>query len=413
MRDLFWEGLRSLAAHRVRTFLSGLGILFGVAAVIGILSIGEGARQEQEVLIGQLGIMNIQVRGKELPEVDEERVEVLRRTQGLSERDVRAFKAVVPGLAHAGGLREFEPTQVFPKPVDNDKDLRFVGLEPGHLAGSPFTLLSGRPLRADDEQRRNRVCLLGTRAARILFGNLDAVGKKVRVEHTWLTVVGVVQTGIGGETELEGVDIADRSGDVMMPLSTSKLAMPVKLNTPVLTEIQLTFEDIAGIPPRVDVIQRLLKRRHREQGVYELVVPLKLMEQSEAQQRIFNIVMGLIDGISLLVGGIGIMNIMLASVLERTKEIAIRLAVGASPRDIHRLFVMEACLISILGGILGIAAGFSVSWLVAIVTGWSTSVSLQAVGLAFVVSMLEGLIFGYLPARRAAQLQPAMAVRAG
>jgi len=413
MRDLFWEGLRSLAAHRVRTFLSGLGILFGVAAVIGILSIGEGARQEQEVLIGQLGIMNIQVRGKELPEVDEERVEVLRRTQGLSERDVRAFKAVVPGLAPAGGLREFEPTQVFPKPVDNDKDLRFVGLEPGHLAGSPFTLLSGRPLRADDEQRRNRVCLLGTRAARILFGNLDAVGKKVRVEHTWLTVVGVVQTGIGGETELEGVDIADRSGDVMMPLSTSKLAMPVKLNTPVLTEIQLTFEDIAGIPPRVDVIQRLLKRRHREQGVYELVVPLKLMEQSEAQQRIFNIVMGLIAGISLLVGGIGIMNIMLASVLERTKEIAIRLAVGASPRDIHRLFVMEACLISILGGILGIAAGFSVSWLVAIVTGWSTSVSLQAVGLAFVVSMLEGLIFGYLPARRAAQLQPAMAVRAG
>ena len=413
MRDLIWEGLRSLAAHRVRTVLSGLGILFGVAAVIGILSIGEGARQEQEALIGQLGILNVQVRGKELPDGDEDRLEVLRRTQGLSERDVRAFEAVIPGLVHVGGLREFEPNQVFPKPDDDAKDLRFIGLEPGHLAGSPFTLLAGRPLRPEDEHKRSRVCLLGTRAARVLFGNLNAVGKKVRVEHTWLTVVGVVQTGSGGATELEGVDIADRSGDVMMPLSTSKLAMPVPLNTPVLTEIQLTFEDVAGIPPRVDILQRLLERRHRQQEVYELIVPLRLMEQSEQQQRIFNIVMGLIAGISLLVGGIGIMNIMLASVLERTKEIAIRLAVGASPRDIHRLFVMEACLISLLGGILGIAAGFCVSWTVALVTGWATSVSLQAVVLAFVVSTLEGLIFGYLPARRAAQLQPAMAVRIG
>jgi putative ABC transport system permease protein len=257
------------------------------------------------------------------------------------------------------------------------------------------------------------VCLLGTRAAKVLFGTVDAVGRKVRVDQTWLTVVGVVQTGSGGATRLEGVDIADRSGDVMMPLSTSLLASAVELNTPVLNEIQLTFDEVSGIPPRVELVQRLLSRRHRGQDVYELIVPLKLMEQSEAQQRIFNIVMGLIAGISLLVGGIGIMNIMLASVLERTKEIAIRLAVGASPRDIHRLFVMEACLISLLGGVLGIAAGFAVSWIVALVTGWSTSVSLQAVVLAFAVSTLEGLIFGYLPARRAAQLQPAMAVRIG
>ncbi len=414
MKDLLREGLRSLAAHWVRTVLSGLGILFGVAAVIGILSIGEGARREQEALISQLGILNVQVRGKELPEDQEARGELLRRSQGLSERDVRAFRSVLPGLKHAGGMREFEPAQVFPKPpADAGDDLRFVGLEPGHLAGSPFTLLAGRPLRTDDEAKRNRVCLLGTGAARTLFGTVDAVGRKVRVDHTWLTVVGVVQTGRGGQTELEGVDIEDRSSDVMMPLSTSKIASPVEMNTPVLSEIQLTFDDVAGIPPRVEVVQRMLRRRHREQDVYELVIPLELMEQSEQQQRIFNLVMGLIAGISLLVGGIGIMNIMLASVMERTKEIAIRLAVGASPKDIHRLFVMEACLISLLGGVLGIVAGYGVSWTVALFTGWSTSVSLQAVLLAFVVSTLEGLVFGYLPARRAAQLQPAMAVRIG
>ena len=260
---------------------------------------------------------------------------------------------------------------------------------------------------------RSRVCLLGTRAARVLFGSVDVIGRKVRVDQTWLTVVGVVQTGTGGATALEGVDIEDRSGDVIMPLSTSRMAGPPEEGEPALEEIQLTFAHLEGIPARVDLIRRMLERRHRGQEVYQLIVPVRLMEQSAAQQRIFNIVMGLIAGISLLVGGIGIMNIMLASVLERTKEIAIRLAVGASPRDIHLLFLMEACLISLLGGVLGILAGFAVSWVVAWVTGWATSVSLGAVVLAFVVSTAEGLIFGYLPARRAAQLQPAMAVRMG
>jgi putative ABC transport system permease protein len=411
MRDLLREGLRGLAAHRARSFLSALGILFGVAAVIGILSIGEGARQEEEQLISQLGILNVQVAGVELPEDEEALLDVLRRTQGLSRRDVDVFRAMMPGLAHVGGLRELEPAEVFPKPVSGLDGLRFVGIEPGHLAGSPFTLYSGRPLRLQDERNHAGVCLVGMRAAQVLFGGLDVLGEKVRVNDAWLTVVGVVNTGTGGESRLEGLDIFDRSGDVMMPLSTSMKASPPELNQPELTEVQLTFEEVEGIPPRVDLIQRTMARRHRNQKVYELVVPLKLIEQSAAQQRIFNLVMGLIAGISLLVGGIGIMNIMLASVLERTKEIAIRLAVGASPQDIHRLFLMEACLISLLGGLLGIAAGYGVSWVVALFTGWATSVSLQAVLLATVVSTLEGLVFGYLPARRAAKMQPAMAVR--
>lgn len=410
MKDLFKEALRSLAAHRARTFLSGLGILFGVAAVIGILSIGEGARKEQEALIAQLGILNVQIKTKELPEEQEARQEILRRSIGLSTRDTDGLQAILPSIAIAGGLRELDVHDLYPR-VKDTKGLRFVGVEPGHLAGSPFTLISGRPLRRADEEKGAAVVLLGQAAARRIFGKKSALHEWVRLNGQWLRVIGIVRTGTGGSTKLEGISVQDRSGDVLLPLSTSRRVQPVTLGKPELDEIQLTFTDVGQILHSVDVIDRFLERRHREQPVYELTVPLSLIAQSEAQQRIFNIVMGLIAGISLLVGGIGIMNIMLASVMERTKEIAIRLAVGASPKDVHRLFVMEAILISLLGGLLGIVAGFLVSWTVAFFTGWATSVSLQAVLLATMVSTLEGLVFGYLPARRAAQMQPAMAVR--
>ena len=412
MKDLLKEAWRNLTAHRVRTFLSGLGILFGVAAVIGILSIGEGARKEQEALIAELGILNVVVRSAELPEEDDARLEIRRRSTGLSERDVRNLREVLPSITYSGGMREIEPAQVMPRPQDPGS-IRFVGVEPGYLAGSRAQLLRGRPLTAADETQRRRVCLLGERAAATLFGGQDPIGQRLRLDRTVLTVVGIVQAGAGGETSLEGVAIQDRSGDVMMPLSTSFLVDEVTEDAARLDEVQFTVDDVTLIPPYVGVTQRMLDRRHREQPIYELVVPMQLIEQSAAQQRIFNLVMGLIAGISLLVGGIGIMNIMLASVLERTKEIAIRLAVGASPRDIQLLFIAEACLISLTGGLCGIVAGYAVATGVAWATGWTTSVSLQAVVLATVVSTLEGLLFGYLPARRAAQLQPAIAVRMG
>ena len=406
------EAARSLAAHRMRTLLSALGILFGVAAVIGILSIGEGARREQEELIAELGVLNFQVKKKDLPEDTRKAADIVRVTRGLSGRDVTMLRDALPDAVYVGGLRELKGLELVPRP-DKPDALRVVGVDVEHLAGTPFVRTEGRSLRTADAERAAPVCLLGSRAREELFGAEPAVGARVRVGTLWLTVVGVVSMGEGGERSVAGVDLQDRSGDIMLPLNTARVHFPVSDAAPELDEVQVTVREIDAVRPTTAVAGRALARLHRDQPVFELIVPLRLLEQSREQQRLFNLVMGMIAGISLLVGGIGIMNIMLASVLERTREIAVRMAVGASPRDIHRLFLVEASLISLVGGALGIAVGFGISGLVAAFAGWRTAVSPEAILLATVLSTLEGVVFGYLPARRAASLPPALAVRAG
>ncbi|MCB9742100.1 MAG: ABC transporter permease [Alphaproteobacteria bacterium] len=409
MRDLLREGLEGLWAHRVRSLLSTLGILFGVAAVIGILSIGEGARQEQEALIAELGVNNFQVRNKEFkdPEAEEE---VRRVSRGLSRKDVEALAETLPEAQRVGGMREVDVRDIVPRPKDISA-LRVLGADPNYLASTTLRRVEGRPLTWRDEEAASAVCLLGADAARALFSGEPAVGQRLRVDAVWLTVVGVVTDGSSGGGELQGVDLDDRDSDIILPLSAALTRFPVDDNAPELTELVVSLGDIAAVPGHSTLARRALLRLHREAEDVELLVPLKLLEQSQAQQRIFNLVMGLIAGISLLVGGIGIMNIMLASVLERTREIGVRLAVGARPTDIRLLFLAEAALISLIGGALGVVVGFVISFIVAEFTGWATSVSPQAILLATLVSMAEGVIFGLIPARRAAELPPAIAVR--
>jgi len=409
VKDLLREGWRGLTAHKVRSFLSTLGILFGVAAVIGILSIGEGARREQEQLIDQLGILNFQVRVAELE--GEEAEEAKRLSRGLSLLDRDALVAALPDARVVGGMRKMKVKDIVPIPRDDD-GVRVIGADPAFLAGTKLVMRAGRPLTQSDEDRQAPVCLLGRQAAQELFRGDNPLGKRVRLGTVWLTVVGLVEdAGAARGSQVEGVELDDRNRDLIMPLMTSLRRFDRGKNDTELSEIQVAMDDAAQVLGHTILTQRILSRLHREQEDFALVVPLKLLEQSRAQQRIFNLVMGLIAGISLLVGGIGIMNIMLASVMERTREIGIRLAVGATPRDIQRLFLSEASLISLLGGIFGIATGFGISALVAAFTGWATAGSPQVVVLAAALSMIEGVVFGYLPARQAAQLPPAIAVR--
>jgi putative ABC transport system permease protein len=406
--ELLQEAWAGLMVHRVRSLLSGSGILFGVAAVLGILSIGEGARQEQESLIAQLGILNFQFRNREVPADGDD--EVRRRSTGLSRRDMDALVGVLPDAEGVGGARELELTDLVPRPRDPSK-VQLLAADPAWLAGSDLVLQAGRPLTALDEANLAPVALLGRTAQRELFRAEAALGARLRVGTTWLTVVGVFDDAAGRTGTLEGVDVTSRSGAVVVPLATALGRLVPDDDAPELSEIQVTVRDVEDVLAHVAVASRVLDRMHRGQPDYDVTVPLRLLEQSRAQQRLFNLVMGLIAGISLLVGGIGIMNIMLASVLERTREIGVRLAVGARPRDIARLFLVEASLISLIGGGLGVLAGLVLSRVVAAGTGWATAVSPGALLLAVAVSVAEGLVFGWLPARRAAALPPVIAVR--
>ncbi len=409
LRDLVAEGWGGLSAHRLRSLLSATGILFGVAAVVGILAIGEGARAEQDRLIDQLGILNFFVKARETPTDPAVAAEQARLSPGLSRRDQAAL-GMLPGARHVGAMRLIETRDLVPRPEDPEK-IRVVGADPAYLAASRLVRVAGRPLDAEDERRSAAVCLLGRGALAQLFPGKPGLGEKLRVGPVWLTVVGVVGEPGGGQREIEGVDLEDRSHDVIVPLSTALRRFSLPLSDAELSELVVSVAAVEEVPGATRVAMSAMSRLHRGAEDWELVVPLRLLEQSRAQQRIFNLVMGLIAGISLLVGGIGIMNIMLATVTERTREIGIRLAVGASPRDIQVLFLVESSMISLSGGFLGILAGLLLSRGIAAFTGWETVVGAGTLAFAALISMVEGVLFGFLPARRASALLPAEAVR--
>ena len=412
LQELLREGYAGVRIHRVRSLLSSLGILFGVAAILGILSIGEGASREQEALISRLGILNFQIHNVDLSDDPERQKEVRRVSPGLTDRDVEALREALPQAVQVGAARQVPRTEVVPRPTDPSK-IELLGASPAWLAGSSLVRTRGRALDAHDEQTRATVCVIGEAAARNLFGPEDPIGREVRVGRVWLTIVGVFRDGGGGGGATGpggslGVEVDDRRGTLIMPLRTALDRFPIgdgdADDPPPLSEVQVTVASIDDVPSHVLLAKRVLTRLHREQKDYEIEVPLRLLEQSREQQRLFSLVMGLIAGISLLVGGIGIMNIMLASVLERTREVGIRLAIGARPRDIAGLFLVEAALISLVGGVAGVFAGLAMSGLVAAATGWATAVNPTAVLGVLVLSMLEGVVFGYLPARRASLL---------
>lgn len=409
MKDLLHDGLQGILLHRMRSLLSAVGILFGVGSVIGILSIGEGARLEQERLIAQLGILNFQIEAT-YPDDDDLKEEIWRVSQGLSSRDVEAIRGTLPDIAGVGGMRTLSVREIIPRPREK---LQVIGAEPAWLRTTTLRRLQGRPLSQQDEVRYAAVCLLGTGAEQALFGGESGLHRWVRLSDVWVRVVGVFEDPVArSSATLDGVDLSDRSMSIVLPLSTALKRFTLDRMEPELTEIQVSVRDLTQVTGHVELTRGLLDRLHREQEDYSLVVPLRLLEQSRQQQRIFNLVMGLIAGISLLIGGIGIMNIMLASVMERTREIGIRLAVGATPRDIWMLFLTEAVLISLVGGLLGVLAGFGISAAVAAATGWATAVSPAAVLLATAISTLEGVVFGFIPARQASRLPPALTIRA-
>ncbi len=405
-----WMGLSSLLVHKLRSLLTMLGMIFGVGAVVAMLSITAGAQQQMISFIELLGVNNIIIEAREAADRDE--LQAVRQVSpGLSFRDFRAIQENTQGVVALTPRKRFKPTKVFPK--TNQEFPMLIGVLPNYLQINSLTLVEGRFFTGEEDAASAPVCVLGEKAKVNLLGYGEAVGSFVKVNDTWLQVIGVMAPQATADSEVEGMQASDRNNQVIAPLNTVMRRFDDN-NSYLKDEIDGIFLRVAPNVNSIEtaeVVRTILTATHKDAGDFTVVVPAGLLEERRRTQFIFEVVMICIAGISLLVGGIGIMNIMLATVLERTREIGIRRAIGARQSDIIRQFLIEAVLISIVGGLIGIAAGFSGSRVIALIAGWSTVVTAVSILVAFGVSVFIGLLFGIYPAVQAAKLDPIEAIR--
>jgi putative ABC transport system permease protein len=387
-----------------------LGMIFGVGAVVAMLSITAGAQKEMMSFIDQLGVNNIIVEAREA--VDRNELQQVRAiSPGLTFRDYRAISENVQGLEALTPRKRFKPQKVLPKTSQEPPQL--VGVLSNFIEINSLKLVAGRFFTEEENRNSAPVCVLGDSAKVNLLGFDDAIGKYVKINDSWLQVIGVLTPQASGDTDVEGLQALNRNNLVISPLN-SVMRRFEDNNSYLKDEIDGIYMKVLPNTDSVEtanVVRAILNATHKDAGDFTVVVPAGLLEERRRTQFIFNIVMICIAGISLLVGGIGIMNIMLATVLERTREIGIRRAIGARQGDIVRQFLTEAVLISIVGGLIGIAFGFTLSRIIATAAGWSTVVTTSSIVIAFGVSVAIGLLFGIYPAVQAARLDPIEAIR--
>ncbi len=416
--------VESLTAHKLRTTLTMLGVIFGVAAVIAMLSIGEGAKREALEQISILGIKNIIVSAR-VPDEDVGSQGGLQRSPGLSLEDGKNIAHLSGEVVNVVPQRFEAISQVFNG--SSGSSVRVVATIPDFVLSSSIEVEDGRFITALDNESFAQVCVLGARAKRNLFAFENPIGKTVRIGDWNFVVVGVMADKYIARGKVEGFELKNFNDDVYIPLSTAMKKIDrvpqggakgfmfrrrgssdqeeeQKYRTPELDQLTVTVSDLEMVAPVTQLIQRMLTRRHYGVNDYEIVVPESLLRQTQKTQAIFNIVMGTIAGISLLVGGIGIMNIMLATVLERTREIGVRRAVGAKQSDIARQFLIEAVTICLIGCAVGIILGVSLARIIAYYAEWPTIVTIFSILLAAGVSTGVGVIFGFYPAVKAARL---------
>jgi len=404
------HGVENLRLHKLRTLLTMLGMIFGVAAVVSMLSIGAGAQQQMMAFIEQLGVRNLIVEAKEAvnwPDLQK----VRKISPGLTFRDWRVIKANTNGIVETSPRKRFSPTKMLPKP---QRDLPVVyGVEPSYLRIAGLQVVAGRWFDAQENDHAAPVCVLGDGARVGLYGNQEALGQYVKVNEQWFHVIGVVAPQLTMQGSTSALPTQDLNNLLYVPLYTAldRLEDTTSEMKDEIDGIYLQMLPSADILSTAEVVRGILNNTHGGARDFSVVVPAELLAEQERTQRIFEVVMVAIASISLLVGGIGIMNIMLAGILERTREIGVRRAVGARRVDIVRQFLIEATLISIVGGLIGIVFGFGMSRVIALLAGWSTIVTLSSILLAFLVSVSVGLIFGTYPALKAARLDPAEAIR--
>jgi len=400
--------LQNLASHKMRTALTMLGMIFGVGAVIAMLSIGAGGEKKALEAIGRLGLRNVIVRAKQVK--PEERAELRKKSLGVSLRDAEAISEAIPNVERVLPRIEIKPYKILSS-TGKTKGKVF-GVSSSYREAATVKLAAGRFFDARDESEHGQVCIVGQEIRRNLFGYGEVLGRQLKVNDVWLEVIGVLATNAAEAKPQSGSVSGGTSEDeIWIPVSTAMRKFDRDpLDAPV-DELMVTVKEGVSTRKTAELMTPLLDRLHGGADDYELVVPEALLQQQRQTQKIFNIVMGSIAGISLLVGGIGIMNIMLASVLERTREIGVRRAIGATKRDIRAQFVAESFSISIIGGLTGIVIGIVMARLVAAYAGWPTVITMSSLLLSTGVSVFVGLVSGIYPATRAAELNPIEALR--
>jgi putative ABC transport system permease protein len=424
--------LDAILANTLRSILTALGIIFGVAAVITMLAIGRGAQVEILRQIELVGVNNIEI--KPLIQQTEGLIEddnlssqePQRFSKGLDLGDARSIAKILPTLAAISPEVVIESTAIA---YGRRRSAKLIGVDRAFFKVSNIPLREGQMFSPDHLLYKEPVCIIGSGMAKKLFPGRKALGDRLKIGNQWLTIIGVSQALQISAKAQENLGIRDYNMDIYAPITTvlgrfqdrGKLRESqdyydddepkTESNYHQLDRLQVQVDDSEYLASSAEMISRLLQRKHNGVVDFEVIIPQQLLEQQQRTKDIFNLVLSAIAGISLLVGGIGIMNIMLASVLERTKEIGIRLAIGAKKQDIIQQFLFEALLISLSGGILGVIIGVLASELVSKFAEIETIVSAFSILISFGVASATGLIFGLSPARKAAEKNPLESLR--
>jgi len=410
-----WLGIENLLLHKLRSFLTMLGVVFGVGSVVAMLSVGEGASKEALEQIRKLGSNNIIISSRKSAEEEATSTERSRMSiYGLTYEDYHRIAASFNNIQRAAPVKL---TRKDSRLRERVLELRIVGTTPEWFRLVPREILAGRVLLESDQKKQAPVAVLTEFGARKILATESTIGQTVRIGGDQFEVVGIVKSESG---QAGNIQIPDQDVDAYIPMEVSRQyfgdIFTKRTSGGDESEMVELHQVIIQVdnPKKVEAvaagIERMLEMFHKKKD-YDVSVPLALIKQAEAMKRRFNIVLGSIAGISLLVGGIGIMNIMLASVTERTREIGIRRAIGAKRRQIVIQFLIETVVLSTMGGLIGLGMGTLIPFLITYFSGMITVITLKGILLPLLISMSIGILFGLYPAVHAAKVDPIVALR--
>lgn len=421
-------GLRNLLLHKLRSFLTMLGTILGVGSVIAMLAIGEGSKREAVEQIRQLGATNVIIRSVKPDDTQRNQQSTSSSTRrqtadvleyGLTYDDFERLKATLPTVDLAVPIALLRKDARYGR--HNIQNARILGTTPDYVAVKSLETARGRFLTYVDLQRTVNVAVLGHAAAKQLFSFTDPLEQSILIGNGTYRVIGILKTQDSGSARAGAIGQQDFNIDIYIPITAAQrrfgeVQMILRSGSRQferneLSEITLSVADEEQVSQTAAMARKLVEKAHPDKNDFEIQVPLELLNQAKKEKRIWNIVLGSIAGISLLVGGIGIMNIMLATVTERTREIGIRRALGARRRDITAQFLVETIVLSSMGGLIGVVLGVAIPLIVTRFSRIETAVRLWSVLLSFGIAVAIGIIFGVYPARRASMMDPIEALR--